>query len=119
MKKDQRIDLKVSREEKELLELKAKKANLPLSAYLRNLGLGYPVESKTDYMALSALNVAAGDLGRLGGLFKMWLSNNKHDRRAMFGDYRYENVARLVDEILEQKAELMSIAESLLPKNKQ
>lgn len=116
MKKVNRVYIRLNPWEKRQLQLQAKKANLSLSAYLRNLGLGYPLESKTDYMALASLNRIAGDLGRLGGLFKMWLSNNKHDQRVMLGEYNYNEVGQLVDEILEQKAELMKIAKSLFKK---
>lgn len=115
-KRIDKICIRLSSKEKELLELQTKKANMNLSQYLRSLGLNYPIESKTDYMAIEKLNNAAGDLGRLGGLFKMWLSNNKHDQRAMLGEYNYNEVGQLVDDILEQKAELMKIAKSLFKK---
>ncbi len=115
-KRIDKICIRLSSKEKELLELQTKKANMNLSQYLRSLGLNYPIESKTDYMAIEKLNNAAGDLGRLGGLFKMWLSNNKHNQRVMLGEYSYDEVGQLVDEILEQKAELMKIAKSLFKK---
>jgi len=116
MKKTSAVLIKVAPQEKKQMEIKAAKANMNLSQYLRSLGLNYPIESKTDYMAIEKLNNAAGDLGRLGGLFKMWLSNNKHDQRVMLGEYNYNEVGQLVDEILEQKAELMKIAKSLFKK---
>ena len=45
------------------------------SAYLRALGLDMPVKSTLDQEAILELAKINGDLGRLGGLLKMWLTN--------------------------------------------
>ncbi len=45
------------------------------SAYLRALGLDMPVKSTLDQEAILELARINGDLGRLGGLLKMWLTN--------------------------------------------
>ena len=45
-----------------------------MSAYLRNLGLGFRPHSTLDQEAILALLKVNADRGRLGGLFKLWLS---------------------------------------------
>ncbi|MFT9017640.1 hypothetical protein [Acetobacter malorum] len=46
---------------------------LPASRLLRELGLGYNPPSKVDLESLYWLGRLRGDLGRLGGLLKLWL----------------------------------------------
>lgn len=64
-------------EEKFLIQELAKKHGLSASSYLRNLGIGNPVESSMDQQAILELARINGDLGRLGGLLKMWLTNDE------------------------------------------
>ena len=44
--------------------------------YLRALGLELPVQSTIDHRAVLDLVKINADLGRLGGLIKMWLTSN-------------------------------------------
>jgi hypothetical protein len=46
------------------------------SSYLRRLGLAMPVESTIDQHAILDLVKINADLGRFGGLIKMWLTTN-------------------------------------------
>ena len=46
------------------------------SSYLRRLGLALPVESTIDQRAILDLVKINADLGRFGGLIKMWLTTN-------------------------------------------
>ena len=64
-------------EEKAELEAKASAADLSLSRYLRDVGLGYSIRGTLDSQAFLDLAHTRGDLGRLGGLLKMWLSNDE------------------------------------------
>ncbi|MDD5406980.1 MAG: DNA transfer protein [Sulfurovaceae bacterium] len=114
MIKNKTLQIRLTKEEKEQIEKKGKMANLPASAYLRNLGLGYTIESKTDIMAITQLNKAIGDLGRLGGLFKLWLSNTKEEWDPRLGDKSRFKVELLVREIEQNKQELLEIARRLL-----
>jgi hypothetical protein len=70
----------------ELEELKclAALAGLPLSTYLLRVGLGYPVRSIVDNRRVEDLCRINGDLGRLGGLLKLWLTDDP--RTAEFGE---------------------------------
>jgi len=54
---------------------KANDAGLPVASYL-HLGLGYQVPSVIDNKQVDHLLKINGDLGRLGGLIKLWLTSN-------------------------------------------
>ncbi len=59
-------------------------AGLPVAAYLRNVGLGYRLHGKLDHRRVEELARINGDLGRLGGLLKLWLTDDP--RTAQFGE---------------------------------
>ena len=64
----------VSERERADIETRAGATGLSVSAYLRNLGLGFQPHSTLDQEAILALLKVNADQGRLGGLFKLWLS---------------------------------------------
>ena len=64
----------VSERERADIETRAAATGLSVSAYLRNLGLGFQPHSTLDQQAILALLKVNADQGRLGGLFKLWLS---------------------------------------------
>jgi hypothetical protein len=66
----------VSAEERALIETRAAATGLSVSAYLRNLGLGFKPHSTLDHAAVLALAKVNADQGRLGGLLKLWLSRD-------------------------------------------
>ena len=57
--------------------MRAAATGLSVSAYLRNLGLGFQPHSPLDQEAVLALIKVNADQGRLGGLFKLWLSGQR------------------------------------------
>ena len=59
-------------------------AGLPVAAYLRKVGLGYRLPGILDHRRVEELARINGDLGRLGGLLKLWLTND--ERTAAFGE---------------------------------
>ena len=67
----------VSERERANIETRAAATGLSVSAYLRNLGLGFRPHSTLDHEAVLALLKVNADQGRLGGLFKLWLSGQK------------------------------------------
>jgi len=71
-------------EESELIKENAKRAGLSVARYLREVGMGYQVKGVMDYHYVRELVRVNGDLGRLGGLLKLWLANDQ--RVARFGD---------------------------------
>ena len=66
----------VTPEEKAAIATKADAHSLSVSSYLRRLGLALPVESTIDQRAILDLVKINADLGRLGGLIKMWLTSD-------------------------------------------
>jgi hypothetical protein len=70
------IKVWVTPEEKAAIAEKADAHSLSASGYLRRLGLALPVESTIDQQAILDLVKINADLGRFGGLIKMWLTSN-------------------------------------------
>lgn len=68
------IEVWVTDEEKAVITERAASAGLSRSAFLRALGLNHPIRSTADSDAMTDLMRINGDLGRLGGLLKLWLS---------------------------------------------
>ena len=67
----------VTSEEAEQIVAQARAAHLPIAAYLRDVGLGYQPRAAVDYDRVQDLLRINGDLGRLGGLLKLWLSDDR------------------------------------------
>ena len=63
-------------DERASIEENAKKAGMSVGGYLREVGQGYIISGVTDYEAVRELVKINGDLGRLGGLLKMWLTDD-------------------------------------------
>lgn len=95
--------------EKAAIQAKASAHTLSDSAYLRALGLDMPVRSTLDQEAILELAKINGDLGRLGGLLKMWLTNR--DRAV-----NEERITDLVATLEETQAHLLRKVESLSAK---
>ena len=91
-------------EERNLIASKARAAGLSIAAYLRNVGMGYQIRGIIDNAEVEKLAKINGDLGRLGGLLKLWLTNDA--RTAQYG----ESVIRTVlDRILHTQAKMLEI----------
>lgn len=71
-------------DEKETIERQAQQAGLSIARYLREVGQGYEIKGITDYEHVRELARINGDLGRLGGLLKLWLTDDV--RTAKFGE---------------------------------
>ena len=70
------IKVLVSEQERNELLARAQKAGIPISTFLRSAGLGLRPRSALDRAAAMELLKLNGDLGRLGGLLKLWLSES-------------------------------------------
>lgn len=79
-KRDKRLRVPVLPEEEMTIKTKATEAGLTIAEYLRNLGLGYTVPSVIDNRQVDALLKINADLGRLGGLIKLWLTNDNRTK---------------------------------------
>ena len=72
----------VTAAEKAAIGEKAGAHSMSASAYLRSLGLALPIQSTIDQRAVLELLKINADLGRLGGLIKMWLTSNENFQSA-------------------------------------
>ena len=75
--RDKKLRVPVLPNEEAEIKSKAQDAGLTVAEYLRNLGLGYSVPSVIDSRQVDSLLKINGDLGRLGGLIKLWLTNDE------------------------------------------
>jgi len=94
----------VEAEEGEVIKQQADKCGLSTSEYLRKLGLGYEPASIIDNKKVNELAKINGDLGRLGGLLKLWLSD---DRRAAHFDKKTIN--QLLKDIEQTRTQMTDI----------
>ena len=75
--RNRHLKVVVSARERADIETRAAATGLSVSAYLRNLGLGFQPHSTLDQEAILALLKVNADQGRLGGLLKLWLSGGQ------------------------------------------
>lgn len=68
-------------DERRAIEEKAAAAGMSLSAYLLAVGQGYKITGVVDYEHVRELARINGDLGRLGGLLKLWLTDDPRTAR--------------------------------------
>lgn len=84
-----------SADEKAALEAAAKASGLSASTYLRVLGLGHEPRPLIDIEQARELVRVNGDLGRLGGLLKLWLTDD-----AKLEEYSSEMATRIIRGVL-------------------
>lgn len=77
---------------------------LSMSAYARNLCLGYEPKSVAKAQAIRELIKVNADMGRVGGLLKLWLSEP---------DRNQARVRRLLQELEQAKEVLVEKINSL------
>lgn len=100
------IKVWVTEEEKEAIEANARSTRLSNSSYLRNLGLGFEPASTLDHESVLKLLKVNADLGRLGGLLKMWLSN---DERFSLYEVSISKINALFNKVEETQAKIQKI----------
>ncbi|EGQ8484961.1 conjugal transfer transcriptional regulator TraJ [Vibrio parahaemolyticus] len=93
-------------EEKKLIEDQAKRAGMSSARYLREVGQGYHIQGVVDYEQVSELAKINGDLGRLGGLLKLWLTNDV--RTAQFGESTIRAVLSKIEATQEEMGAVMT-----------
>lgn len=103
----------VTPEEKQGIEAMAQATGNSASAYLRKVGLGHEVRSVLDYERVSDLAKVNGDLGRLGGLLKLWLTNDKRLAGYSLDEQRRLVLATLA-EIDQNQAKLSEIMKTVV-----
>ncbi len=120
-----RLSLKTARhlrvpvlpDDEEIIKTKAKALGLSTAEYLRRLGLGFEPASMVDYQAVMGLAKVNGDQGRLGGLLKLWLTNDAKFRVfANPRDVRSE-VLSLLQQLSESQKQLQALMRSIIQKS--
>lgn len=71
----------------EEIQIKSNAANagLSIAEYLRRVSLGFQIQSAIDKDYVLQLSKINADLGRLGGLLRLWIT---HDKRAAHFDLK-------------------------------
>lgn len=95
-------------EEKALIRANARAAGLSVSAFLRIVGQGYRVTGIVDFEHMKELARINGDLARLGGLLKLWLTDDP--RLKQFGK---SHILSLLGKIDERSLELVQVAQRI------
>ncbi|TPQ46579.1 conjugal transfer protein TraJ [Burkholderia ubonensis] len=91
-------------DERATVQAKADAAGLSLSAYLLRVGMGYEIQAILDHRRVHELALVNGDLGRLGGLLKLWLTND-----ARVADFTPATIRALLAKIEATQDELRSV----------
>lgn len=101
-------------DDRETIALLAKNSGNTMSTYLLRVGLGYPVKSLLDHKRVEELCRINGDLGRLGGLLKLWLTDDP--RTAQFGE---ATIRALLSKIEDTQDEMHDVVrEVVMPRRK-
>jgi hypothetical protein len=95
----------VTPNEKAVIKSLARQTGRSTSAYLRLLGQGYAPKSIIDHGKVMELARINGDLGRLGGLLKLWLSNDA--RTAQFGESTLRAALARIEDTQNKMLEIM------------
>jgi hypothetical protein len=108
-KRGHHLRVPVFPEEKGEIERQAKQAGMSVARFLREIGQGYKITGVVDYEQVRELARINGDLGRLGGLLKLWLTND--DRVAKFSE---STVRTLLSRIQATQDEMGRIMKSVV-----
>ncbi len=113
-RKQTHLRVPVLPEEKDAIEQNARKAGLSVAAYLRNVGLGYRITGIIDNKHVEELSRINGDLGRLGGLLKLWLTNSEKTKQLGSA-----HISQVLERIMQTQDELLKIIKRVVtPKTK-
>jgi hypothetical protein len=96
-------------EEKAQIQENAEASGLSVASFIRKVAMGYQVESIVDIKQVIELSRVNADLGRLGGLLKLWLAN---DPRTI--DFSPTLIKALLAKIESTRQELRTIMDRIL-----
>ncbi|GAB2881058.1 conjugal transfer transcriptional regulator TraJ [Pseudoduganella ginsengisoli] len=103
-------------EEAEIKRLAAS-VGLDVAPYLRNIGLGYRVSSVLDLKKVDELAKISGDLGRLGGLLKLWLTDD--EKLSQFNPVKLRSaIEQALSQILANQEYLRNTIEALIDRER-
>ncbi|EFH4048542.1 conjugal transfer transcriptional regulator TraJ [Escherichia coli] len=98
-------------EEKALIQENAEASGLSVTGFVRRVAMGYQVDSIVDIKQVTELSRVNADLGRLGGLLKLWLA--KDPRTVNFSPTM---IKTLLAKIESTSQELKNIMDRILDK---
>jgi hypothetical protein len=100
-------------DEEQSIKDQATTAGLSIAAYLRAVGLGYEIKGIVDHQQVEKLARINGDLGRLGGLLKLWLT--KDERLAQFDpDQMRQTIHLVLDKIATSQTALQEAMQTVV-----
>ncbi len=99
--------------EREVIALAASEVGLSTSTYLRRLGLDYKPRSMIELDAIDTMLTVSADAGRLGGLLKMFLTDDQRLKKFAPNDVR-PLIQKALEKIGETQHEIRVIAETVL-----
>ena len=103
--RSERHEVWLTAEEKAEVTRRAHAAGLSASGFMRNLALNTPIRSAYDYEAVSDLAKLRGEVGKLGGLLKLWLSTRRGEGASV------AEVNRALHATVELKERLLKLME--------
>jgi hypothetical protein len=107
------IKVRVLPDEKAQIEALAASVGESASSYLRLVGLGHQPRSMIDREQARELVRINGDLGRLGGLLKLWLTDDEK-----LDEFKPARMTRIIRGVLEKieanQEELRAIVKTVL-----
>ena len=92
--------------EKQQIEAQARQAGMSAARFLREIGQGYQITGVVDCQQVRELARINGDLGRLGGLIKLWLTQDQRARA--FGEDTIRAVLSRIEATQDQMADVMT-----------
>jgi len=92
-------------EERAKIQENAAAAGTTISHYLLSVGVGYRLKNVLDHQRVEDLARINGDLGRLGGLLKLWLTDDL--RTAGFGRSTILAILSKIEETQREMQQLM------------
>lgn len=112
MQKDKRFDFRVSVQEKADIRDLADLHGMNVSAYLREMALGYEPISLIDIEKVEQLIQKNSELSRLGNLLKIWLFDDP--RLQMATRMKIENkLPEILDAIHEQRLSIRELVSEM------
>lgn len=108
-KGSQRITVYCLPEEKKLIEENARAAGKTASSYLLTVGQGYQVTGIVDAEQVREMAKISGDLGRLGGLLKWWLTDD-----ARVANFTPETIRTVLSKIEDTQIELGAVMSKVI-----
>lgn len=90
-------------EERQAIKENAIKAGISVNEYIIRVAAGYKIKSQLDYKLIESLLKINADNGRLGGLLKLWLSDDAKSK-----DFNKAQIRGILNLILKNQLILKS-----------